>query len=89
MAPPYAFAILPVDNFFQEFLPVGDEGPPTTSPGFTAMANATSEKEMHGFFVCLFFPRLPPLLTIGSLDQRDQLSFDQFHGFRRVKHPMC
>lgn len=47
---------------------------PVATPGFRNMTNATSGKEMGAFFVCPtpLFPCLPPFLTIGHLDQRDE-----------------
>jgi len=43
-----------VENFLSDFLPVKDAPIPSTSPAFTALAQATSEAQMYGIFVCSF-----------------------------------
>jgi hypothetical protein len=42
---------LSVETFFNDFLPLEDVPPPSTSRGFAKMAGATSEKQMYGFFI--------------------------------------
>lgn len=55
-----------VEDFLNDFLPVKDVSIQSTSPGFTELAQASSEAQMYGIFVCRF-----NILVFSSLSYDD------------------
>jgi hypothetical protein len=57
---------LPVETFFEDFLPVNDVAPLSASPLFVEMANATCEERMRDSFVR---PPVPVVFLSFSYDR--------------------
>jgi len=78
-----------VETFFKDFLPVRDTPSPLTSPGFTDVARATSEKQMYGSFVRPFITLVFFSVSYKKYTgQRRELALHPVHRLRHVQHPI-
>lgn len=78
---------LSTGEFFNDFLPVDDVPPPSTSSGFMRMVQATSEKQMYRLFVCLFVPFVLLLLSyINHSGQCSKLALHTLHCLQYIQH---